>query len=330
MNVHKTYDRSDNDTYVEKLGTTPYQDVHLHMFRDPDGFITLDAIRGNFTADSLRDAENHVLRFPTSQDIGLEKVRDIKAITLYPMSLVERYDLPEEDLFYTQKLPVYIDQKTGHFVLFMDSRFLRDLNYIELIQHLEKGPFSQRIRQYPSFDIDTFYLGISFPEVSDIKAASDFFHDPNYKSPLRALYEAYVKYKLSCEWREKVIFVRYSNDPAVVSLTHLLGHECTGLTHQYRLEYCLGYKLRDRLHLADENGDICQDKVLKVDPSAPGFLVLPYSVDQMKILMRLDDSLDAYRLRVLDFLSQSKSPDGDLDCPLIDDEVLSDLIGSKS
>jgi hypothetical protein len=329
MNVHKTYDRSDNDTYVEKLGRTPYHDVHLHMYRDPAGFMLIDNIRGNYTADSLRDAENHVLRFPTSADVGMDKIRDIKAITLYPMSLVERYDLADEDLIYTQKLPVFADAHSGRAILFMDSRFLRDLNYIELIQHLEKGPFSQRIRQYPSADGELF-LGISFEQVSEIKEASDFFHDPHYRSPLRALYEAYVKYKLSCEYREKVIFVRYTNDPNVISLTHLLGHECTGLAHQYRLEYSLGYKVAERLHLADENGEICQDKVLKVDPSAPGFLVLPYSVDQMRILKRLDDSLDAFRLRVLDYLSQSKLEDGTFDQPLVDDQVLSDLLASKS
>jgi hypothetical protein len=329
MNVHKNYDKSDNDTYVEKLGKKPCEDVHLHMYRDPDGFILLDNIRGNYTADSLRVAENHVLRFPTSMEVEMEKVRDIKAITLYPMSLVERYDLADDDLIYTQKLPVYTDAHSGRVILFMDARFLRDLNYIELIQHLEKGPFSQRIRQYPSAHGELF-LGISFSEVSEIKEASDFFHDPNYRSPLRALYEAYVKYKLSCEYREKVIFVRYTNDPDVFSLTHLLGHECTGLAHQYHLEYSIGFKVAERLHLADENGDICQDKVLKVDPSAQGFLVLPYSVDQMRILRRLDDSLDAYRLRVLDFLSQSKLDEGTFDQPLVDDQVLTDLLASKS
>lgn len=334
MNVHKTYDKGDNDTYVEKLGTTPYQDVHLHMFRDEaNGFIKIGNIRGNFTADSIREAENHVLQFPTPTDCGLIKVRDIKAITLYPMSLVERYDLSVDDLIYTQRLPVYFDQKQEEFVLFMDSRFLRDLNWIELRQHLERDGFYNRINHYVSTRGAKTYLGISFAEVSDIKAASDNFHDPDFKSPLKALHAAYMIYKQSSELREKVIVVRYGNVPVSKSLFELMNGSEPALApkdEQFRLEYSIGYRVGDRYHLADEKGDICQDKLLKVDRANPGYLILPYSIEQMKILEGVEKALNDFKLRVIDYLSQSKRPETLLDSALIDDEVLQDLLNSKS
>lgn len=334
MNVHKSYDKSDNDTYVEILGETPYEDVHLHMFRDEsNGFVKVGNVRGNFTADSIREAVHHVLRFPTSADCGLIKVRDIKASTLYPMSLVERYGLGVDDLVYTQRLPIYFDQSQEAYVMFMDERFLRDLNWIELRQHLERDSLYDRISHYVSTRGAKTYLGISFKEISEIKAASDHFNDSSFKSPLRALHDAYVKYKLSSELREKIIVVRYGYVPGSASLFELLTQPDQPLkakTEPFQLEYSIGYRVGDRYHLADERGEICQDKVLVVDRESEDLIILPYSMDQIQILKNIERSMNAYRLRVVDFLVQSKRPEEVLDNALIDDDVLQDMLSSKS
>ncbi|MBI6882630.1 hypothetical protein [Pseudomonas putida] len=334
MNVQKTYDKGDNDTYVEKLGKTPYQDVHLHMFRDEEnGFVQVAGVRGNFTADSIREAENHVLHFPTSIDTGLVKVRDIKAITLYPMSLVERYELSADDLCYTQRVPVYFDPKEEEYVLFMDARFLRDLNWIELRQYLDKDSFYQRINAHVSTRGAKTYLGISFKEISDIKLASDNFQDVTFKSPLRALHDAYVKYKRSSELREKIIVVRYANLSQSSSLFELAtpgAVELKAKAEPFQLEYSIGYRVGDRFHLADEQGEICQDLVLEIDRESNELLVIPYSLEQMQILKNVEKALNEFRLRVVDYLIQSKAPENVLDSPLIDDEVLQDLLASKS
>lgn len=334
MNVHGNYDKSDNDTYVEVLSENPYKDVHLHMFRDEaNGFVQVEGVRGNYTADSIREAENHVLHFPTPADCGLIKVRDIKAVTFYPMSLVERYKLDVDDLIYTQRLPIYFDQSQEVFVLFMDSRFLRDLNWIELRQYLDRDSFYERITPYVSARGAKTFLGIAFKEISDIKAASDHFHDRTFKSPLRALHDSYVKYKQSSELREKVILVRYGHLVGSESLFELAtqpGQPLRAKTDPFQLEYSIGYRVGDRYHLADERGDICQDKVLVVERDSDEMIVLPYSMEQIHILKSVEKAMTAYKLRVVDFLVQSKRPDELLDSPLIDDEVLSDLLNSKA
>lgn len=334
MNVHRNYDKSDNDTYVEVLSENPYKDVHLHMFRDEEnGFVEVNGVRGNYSADSIREAENHVLHFPTSADCGLIKIRDIKAVTLYPMSLVERYKLDVDDLVYTQRLPIYFDQSHEVFVLFMDSRFLRDLNWIELRQHLDRDSFYDRISPYVSTRGAKTYLGISFKEISEIKAASDHFNDPAFKSPLRALHEAYVKYKQSSELREKVIVVRFghlSNSSSLFDLVSTPDKPLRAKSEPFQLEYSIGYRVGDRYHLADERGDICQDKVLVVDRESEEMIILPYSMEQIQILKSVEKAMNTYKLRVVDFLVQSKRPDELIDSPLIDDEVLQDLLSRKS
>lgn len=334
MNVHGNYDKSDNDTYVEILSEIPYRDVHLHMFRDDvNGFVEVNGVRGNYGADSIREAENHVLHFPLPADCGLIKVRDIKATTLYPMSLVERYRLEADNLVYTQRLPIYFDQAQEAFVLFMDSRFLRDLNWIELRQHLGRDSFYDRINPYVSARGAKTYLGISFKEISEIKAASDHFHDPSFKSPLRSLHEAYVTYKQSSELREKIILVRLGHLANSESLFELVSQPDQPLkpkTAPFQFEYSIGYRVGDRYHLADERGDICQDKVLVVERDSDDLIVLPYSIEQMQILKSLEKEMNAFKLRVVDFLVQSKRPNELLDSPLINDVVLQDLLSSKS
>jgi hypothetical protein len=333
MNVQKTYDKSDNDTYVEILESTPYKDVHMHMYRDEaNGHVVINGVRGNFTADSIREAENHVLHFPTSSDCGLIKVREIKAFTLYPMSLVERYDLAVDDLVYTQRVPVYFDQSQEQYILFMDARFLRDLNWIELRQHLERDEFFSRINHYVSTRGARTFLGISFKEVSEIKAASDHFHDVSYRSPLRALHDAYVKYKLSSEFREKILVVKYGRAPAdsLIELISAPEQPLKAKNEPFLLEYSIGYRVGDRYHLADDRGEICQDKVLKVDRESPDLIILPYSIEQVQVLKSIDKSLNEFRLRVIDYLVQSKRPAETLDSPIIDDDVLQDLLSSKS
>jgi hypothetical protein len=265
MNPYKTYDKSDNDTYVEKLGITPYQDVHLHMFRDPNGFVVMDKIRGNFTADSIRVAENHVLQFPSPTDCAMVKIRDMRVPTFYPMSLVERYGLRADDLVYSQKLPIYFDPKAETYVLFMDTRFLRDMNFAELAPYLESTPFIKRIQQFCSTRSARSYLGIRFADLSEIKDAANFFSDESYVTPLSALHDAYVRYRLSLEHRDKVIIVQYQ--VAKGHASHLFDHQhqpaygASVSTNAMSLEYAVAYRCSDRFNLADAQGEIIEGKV---------------------------------------------------------------------
>lgn len=321
MTVHKNYDKSDNDTYVERLGKLPYQDVHLHMFRDANGFIVLDNVKGNFTAETLADAQNRVLRFPSPADCGLIKIRDIKAHTIYPMSLAERYEIDEDDLAYAQRMPVYFDQKLNAYVLFMDTRFLRDMNFNDLFPHLADSQFVSRIQPYSSVRGARSFLGICFADLSEIKSASDYIRDQGHQTPLRALYDAYVKYRQSSAEREKVIFVRYEANSLVHDLFNLPFSISALRSRSFRVDYSVGFRVGDRYHLADENGEICQDKVISIPTDRKGFLILKHTEDQMLLLDDIDKAVDNFSIKLISYLDQLKSIDSDNDRKLIDNEA---------
>ncbi len=298
MNVHKQYDKCDNDTYVEKLGNTPYHDVLFHMFRDPNGFIETNGVRGNFTADSVRVAENYVLQFPKSTDCGMIRSVEMKASTLYPMSMVARYDIQPADLFYTQKAPIYYDADSEMFVLFMDIRFLRDMNINEIQEHLRTSRFGSRIVPYSSARGGRTFLGVQFKELSEIKLATDQLNNPLFESPLHDLYSAYTAFQLSVAHREKVIVIRVNNSEG--HLPHLFGvnfndHSDQLVTAACLFEYAVAYKVGGRYHLLDEDGTINKNKVLHAGEGSGKLIECPYSYERINKLETIKERLVSYQ-----------------------------------
>ena len=81
-----------------------------------------------------REAENKVLHFPKASDFAdsIQKIEDKKLTTLYPSSLIEKYDL-KDNVSYSQKTPIFYDKKAGLFFVAMDERFLVDITADEII-----------------------------------------------------------------------------------------------------------------------------------------------------------------------------------------------------
>ena len=63
------------------------------------------------------------------EDGNVELIKKKKLGTLYPMSFVQRYELEEDNLEYYQNTPVFFDPKKEKFVVLMDYRFCRDIDY---------------------------------------------------------------------------------------------------------------------------------------------------------------------------------------------------------
>lgn len=248
----KPYDKNDNDTYVEKYSNNPMMDVEVHMYQDPKGrCIGTGGIRGNFTAESSLRASNNVLHFPKASSIdvnGFTEIKKKKLATLYPMSLVQRYEIEENDLEYYQNTPIFFDPKKEKFVVLMDYRFCRDLNISELGQI--DGLVSYRDKK----DLSLTYVGITYDTIADTSKNNEVFN---------ALKEAYINYKMTLQQGEKVIIVRTETldddnlsifDRGRANLSEYLGKSIFSTSFDF--EFAVAIRFKDRYYLIDDNGFI--------------------------------------------------------------------------
>ena len=246
----KPYDKNDNDTYVEKYSHNPIQDVEIHMYQDPNGrSYGGNGIRGYFSVETSLRASNNVLHFPKARDVdvnGFTEIKKKKLGTLYPMSLVQRYDMEENNLEYHQNTPIFFDSKKEKFVVLMDYRFCRDINISEL------GKIDGLVMYNDKKDKSIIYIGVSYDTIAETTKSNETFD---------ALKEAYINYKMTLQQGEKVIIVRTETldddklsifNHARANLSEYLGKSIFSTSFDF--EFAIAIRFKDRYYLIDDNG----------------------------------------------------------------------------
>lgn len=250
-NIMKPYDKNDNDTYVEKYSNSPSSDVEIHMYQDSNGRSSYGAkgIRGDFTVESAIRASNNVLHFPKARDVdvnGFTEIKKKKLGTLYPMSLVQRYDLEEDSLEYHQNTPVFFDPKKEKFVVLMDYRFCRDIVISEL------GKIDGLVMYNDKKSHSIIYIGITYDTIAETTKSNETFD---------ALKEAYINYKMTLQQGEKVIIVRTETldddklsifNRGTYNLANYLGKSIFSTSFDF--EFAVAFRFKDRYYLIDEDG----------------------------------------------------------------------------
>lgn len=311
MTIQKPYDKNDNDTYIEKLGNSPYQDTLLHMFRNEKGRVVGgNGIVGDFTVESDIKARNNVLHFPAAKDLAknqLVKIKDKDATTFYPLSMVHRYELNESNLNYRQKTPIFYDKKIDKFVVLLDYRFARDISALTTEFSLDKA----LVQIYPSKEQSFPYVGLVFDSMNDIdkKEAPAFEHFLN----------EYKNFKMTLQTGEKVIILRYKTlqDDRInlLQFNHANNNDILGNaihTQSFHFEHAVAVRFGKRYYLCDQEGKILQKTAFqfdkekeqapasksqdlrdyrpKIDSDAETYVV-PYSEEQYKIISGLANRL---------------------------------------
>ena len=246
----KPYDKNDNDTYVEKYSNNPVKDVEIHMYQDHKGRSHGgNGIYGDFSVESSLRASNNVLHFPKARDVdvnGFTEIKKKKLGTLYPMSLVQRYELEEDNLEYYQNAPVFFDPKKEKFVVLMDYRFCRDIVISEL------GNIDGLVMYNDKKDRSITYIGITYDTIAETTKSNATFD---------ALKEAYINYKMTLQQGEKVIIVRtetLDNDKLSIfnrgnyNLSEYLGKSIFSTSFDF--EFAVAVRFKDRYYLVDEDG----------------------------------------------------------------------------
>lgn len=311
MTIQKPYDKNDNDTYVEKLGQSPYQDTLLHMFRNEKGRVVgANGIRGDFTVESDIKARNNVLHFPAAKDLAknhLVKIKDKDVTTFCPLSMVQRYELDESNLTYRQKTPIFYDKQIDKFVILLDYRFARDISALETEFSLNK----ELVKIYPAKDQQFSYVGLIFDSINDI--------DKDNTPAFEHFFSEYKDYKMTLQNGEKVIILRYKTlqDDKINLLRfshansdHILGNAIH--TQSFHFEHAVAVRFGKRYYLCDQEGKILQKTAFhfdkkneqapvsnsqdlrnyrpKLDSDAETYVV-PYSEEQHKIISGLASRL---------------------------------------
>jgi hypothetical protein len=299
----KPYDRNDNDTYDEVLSKHPSEDVHLHMFRNPNGSVVFGKIKGDFTVESSRRAANNVLRFAKATSIGLHLIKSFNLSTAMPMSLVKRYNLKDDRLFYTQKANVYFDSNIEKFVVLMDWRFMRDLTMADANLILQDAFHKKLMKPYKDKDGD-IHLGLLYGSLDELREDN---RGKREDGPYGFLRSQYIHYLLSLEGGKKVILVRYVQDPerpVHLNFDNLVKDDLVHIQISgLHMELTMAFQFGSRYYLTKDGVTFDQKNVMNLTKDRlqsaksetrdlqryiriedPGLLVLPYTDDQWKLL----------------------------------------------
>lgn len=337
------YDKNDNDTYTEILGSTPQADVRFHMFRDPTGrFRETDrngaAIFGNFTSESDAKARDNVLRFAPVKLTGLKLIKSIQLRTLLPMSLVHRYELGAEKLDHIQNTPIFFDSKLEKFVVLMDHRFLRDMSLHELREDEELWTkFRKMFTAYPAQPVkgEITSIGLLFDSLDELRKS---LTDRAEGTSFQILEMLYKGYRLSQTGGQKVIIVRglsvSNGKPELFDNLRIQDHETHELTSSsYCLEFLVAFQFEQRYYALTKDGRLDQTKMLVLDkrrgqqPSAldeminpnckqQALLILPYTEQQHQMLLALSNRLNSFHQEIMNFFKGSEMHQERLDAPL--------------
>lgn len=267
MIEHKKYDRNDNDTYVEMFSKRMDTDVEIHMFRDEKGSqVCGNNVRGFFSTESAKTAANNVLRFAKATDIGLVKIKDATLTTIVPMSLVQRYELSEENLKYKQKTPIFYDIKIDKFVVLMDYRFLRDVNAEELYLN----DFKKIIKIYKDKrNNNLMHLGLVFETMEHAQKMCSRNNISENDDPFEKVHEAYKHYNMAIRGGEKVIIVKFGiTENERTKYFGLSNNDFVGkglTTIGFNFEYAVSVRFGKRYYICDTEGNIFQKSSFHLD-----------------------------------------------------------------
>ena len=321
--MQKPYDKNDNDTYEEILSSDPVIDVEYHMFRSENGMISTSKIRGNFSVESRKRAENNVLHFEKATSINLTLIKSLKLSTAMPMSLINRYSLDVSRLFYSQQANIYFDAKTERFILLFDKRFLRDIDYKELSLEEYEDRFGGGICIYKD-NKGGVHLGLSYSSIDDLKKDNE---GKSEKGPFKAVTEAYIDYFLSLQAGNKVIILRYFQSAEKSNM--IKGRNYSINTDQFviksglQMEVAMAFQFGNRYYLSEDGETFKNENVLSIHKNdiqnpkdfgfggeglghenKPGLLVLPYSDDQWSLLTSLQERMNKISAELCGFFDQ--------------------------
>lgn len=335
MSENTAYDRSNNDTYVERYSLSPVSDAEAHMFQDPAGrTIGPDRVSGNFTTETKIKAENSVLHFPEARQAGLISLnKSFKIETPMPMSLVRRYERSVDGLTHAQKTPVFFDSRSEQFVVLLDERFLRDIEPTELA--LKSEPLKDKVQVYypprgrerPGFPC---YLGLMFSSIEEIRKNEDH-------GPLKSIIAAYRQYNLRIEDGEKVILLKVAHDDGHDSL--LVGRGLANnllkriTNHRFRFEFVVAYRFGTTCYLQNQDGGIDQAASFHLDKigqqnrdekSLAGYihsdgaqlLVIPYTEQQHQLLIKIHSRMTELAKDVQALVELHQRPTEQMDSPI--------------
>jgi hypothetical protein len=340
MTMPVPYDKLDNDTYTDVLGATPRDDVLLHMFRDPNGKVTRTAqdgstVTGNFNSESETTARDHVLQFASTKVTGLKIIKTLMLNSLLPMSLVHRHGLCAEKLVHSQQTPIFYDTKNEKFVVLLDKRFLRDMDFIELKVDQELfDRFRKCVEAYPHNAVagETRNVGLQFDTIEEIRNS---FNKDVPDSPFGMAKALYRQYRLLQSAGEKVIVIKgLTKFQEEAQLIQGIRGDCSTHamnTSAYYLEFLVAYRFGRQYYLAKANGELDQSKSFHLDKanhqnpqdrsfrlaeSESNLLVVPFSDTQIAMLTMLAGKLNAFHDEVMSFLKSSEQKTEVLDAPL--------------
>lgn len=325
------YNPQNNDSYTKVLSKNPVLDVLEHLLRSSE----LDERRGNDSAGvSAKKAAEKVLQFGKSSWLSLILIKRIKLKSPLPMSLIARYELENVTIQHTT--PILFDPKNECFLQIMDRRFLRDVDHEAFTRGAPRA-LSSRFAIYVDGGGNR-HMGLKYPSIESLRKDNE---NNSKADGLFAMFvDYYETYALSTKGGEKVIIIRYvdaDDQPKFLAPRYnsnaLPGVSSSGM----QIEIAIGFKFGSRYYSSEDGVTFSASNLLEMDKQAcqptqedsssilgnglnnykhreaPGLLVLPYSDEQYKLLMGIQERLHSINRDLASILDTFVDQKADID-----------------
>ncbi|WP_210498204.1 hypothetical protein [Vibrio crassostreae] len=364
------YKKGDLRTYRNQpLARTPAREIEIHEHMPVEkgaGSVamstSLGRILGTTHSTSSQQAANKVFHFPKATDFkDLILVKKVDITTSYPTWMIERYGIDNlgQSLSHTQATNIYLNKKTGHFLICFDESFLDGVALSDLVTTLsdEEAAMVSVISCKKGGD----YLTISSDNLNDIQKSTGEF-----QSIKRAVMKAYMQLFITAQNTEKVICVsiksgavssdRYYSRSRSVSSQLRKMVEDSGMSLD--MSFLVAAKRESTLYPISEDGRIITSEPFvferkHADSSATGLmgsglskcgkpigsywdenewrdnvtLMLPYTDEDYEFLCSVVERLDQLKEDLISFFKQTESRQDGIDSSF--DSALESYAGSS-
>lgn len=362
------YKASDNRTHKDPiLSYSPREDMRLRKTVIKEGqqsfgcqsrmtLTGLYIMANTGTEEANKTSFTPVLYFPKSNEINMIKVKSLDFQTIYPKSMIERFQMVErhesnkcsiqDSAILSHSKNIYFDSKTERFFVFFDERLVNDLSEKALLPILPKEDKVKFQFIYNLKDRSKTFLGISAQSISDLK-----FYLTAYNSSYKKFLKDYCNLFMDFSKGQKVIILKYSHNDSeqskkvINSLMERFNNNKTPLDYQsvlMQMDFFTGVKFGGYIYFYDKTGNIdpnnciifnetatrvhetkqTTDLTLKleqaitIDNNLSVFTVLNYTDEDYNTLLHIKSKLSEVADMLNNFFVSGKTEVGQLDKPL--------------
>lgn len=265
------------------------------------------------------------LKFQTKH-VGYSLLKKEMLPTLLPISEIQKRKA--KDSLIIDEVPIFLNNKTGQYTVFLPDQFLVDVTEKEL-----KNKYS-KFGKNPSIITDkngACFLGLSFDSLDELRQM-----ETNENGKLQELKKNYDNHILEIKNGEEVIVIGFKNkNSSGLSIPYGSKENILAalIGSRAQFEFFKAFKFNNKYYLINTGGELNQDimkEINKNEQHNTNLLVIPYTEKDWEMVNKIYEKIMEINNTLINLFKEQYQP-GLLDKPIseINSSLLEDLDGHK-